>query len=165
MEDGFIPLSFFPFPLLLFRLSDTKEYFDHHQRANIRTPLHQATSACDLRIARLLLEAGADVNAQNTVGSTPLHIAIQDAYEDSLEMVELLLSYGACLKRKTIDKKTPLQFTDSDAVKKFVEKGVKRTFPSLKLLAVRAVWKHRQFEQAKQLPVHLWELVHNFPEM
>ena len=38
-----------------------------------RTPLHQATSNSNPRVLRLLLDAGADVNAKTDLGSVPLH--------------------------------------------------------------------------------------------
>jgi ankyrin repeat protein len=41
---------------------------------------------------RLLLEAGADANAQQKAGFTPLHEA---ARSDDVEMARLLLSHGA----------------------------------------------------------------------
>lgn len=45
-----------------------------------------------MQIADLLLESGADVNAQDWTGQTPLHWA---AYEGTVETVQLLLDCGA----------------------------------------------------------------------
>jgi ankyrin repeat protein len=56
------------------------------------TPLHLAVGADDLRAARALLDAGADVNLANGREQTPLRYAVSDG---SVEMVKFLLSRGA----------------------------------------------------------------------
>ncbi|QYT02972.1 Protein SSH4 [Trichoderma simmonsii] len=63
------------------------------------TPLHFAVSNSQgysqyLEAARILLEFGADVNATNDRGRTPLHIAICSEDQDD-PMVQLLLNFGA----------------------------------------------------------------------
>jgi ankyrin repeat protein len=56
------------------------------------TPLHSAAAGRHLEIARLLVDAGADVNARSGEGFTPLHSAAQNG---QAELVRLLLNYGA----------------------------------------------------------------------
>src|SRR5688572_27133423 len=56
------------------------------------TPLHVIAWRDDVRGARLLLAAGADVNAQGDMGYTPLHVAVA---KGSVAMVTLLLEAGA----------------------------------------------------------------------
>ena len=46
----------------------------------------------DLDIARALISAGANVNARNERGETPLHLATQ---ENNLPLLKLLIGYGA----------------------------------------------------------------------
>lgn len=55
-------------------------------------PLHSAAAGRHIEICRLLIAAGADVNAKQRHGFTPLHAAAQHG---DVELVELLLSAGA----------------------------------------------------------------------
>jgi ankyrin repeat protein len=55
-------------------------------------PLHSAASGRHQEVCRLLIAAGADVNARQRHGYTPLHAAAQ--HGDS-ELIELFLSAGA----------------------------------------------------------------------
>ena len=55
-------------------------------------PLHAAAAGRRIEVCRLLLAAGADVNARQHGGYTPLHEA---AEHGDVEMVELFLSAGA----------------------------------------------------------------------
>jgi ankyrin repeat protein len=62
---------------------------DNDQRVQ---PLHSAAAGRQTEICRLLLAAGADVNARQAGGFTPLHAAAENG---DPEMVELFLSAGA----------------------------------------------------------------------
>ena len=55
-----------------------------------------------------MLEYGIDVNAQNGVGMTPLHIALEESEYRGPEMVVLLLEYGADANAQNIVGMTPL---------------------------------------------------------
>lgn len=57
---------------------------------NVTVPL---TTQEQLDIIDLLIDQGADVNAQNTQGDTPLHIAIEQTTDQSI--VQKLIDYGA----------------------------------------------------------------------
>lgn len=67
------------------------------------TPLHHAAGFGALATMKLLLDKGADVNAKNRRGSTPLFWAIHDEAK-----VRLLLSRGAAINVKQADGRTPL---------------------------------------------------------
>lgn len=66
-------------------------------------PLHSAAAAHQIEICRMLLAAGADVNARETGGFTPLHAAAQNG---DPELVELFLSAGADPDARTDDGRT-----------------------------------------------------------
>jgi GA-binding protein transcription factor beta len=75
------------------------------------TPLHCAAWKGHLEIVALLLEAGADVNAQNRNehwGTTPLHAA---AHSNQAGIVQLLIEHGAEVNARDLNGKTPMHHT------------------------------------------------------
>lgn len=94
--DGFTPLglaAFFGHPpavrLLLGHGADVHAVARNAMRVQ---PIHAATAAHDAESVRLLLEAGADPNAEQQEGWTPLMAA---RHNGDLDLVELLVAYGA----------------------------------------------------------------------
>jgi ankyrin repeat protein len=67
-------------------------------------PLHSAAAGSHLGVARLLVAAGADVNATQRHGYTPLHAAAQNG---NAELTELLLDAGADPTARTDDGLSP----------------------------------------------------------
>jgi len=71
-----------------------------------RTALHQAAANGNFNMLALLIQHGAMVNAENSVGETPLHLA---ARFGKLEGLKLLIVHGAKVDLKTKHTKaTPL---------------------------------------------------------
>jgi len=68
------------------------------------TPLHVAGLTEDPAVAKALLEAGADVNARDAGGRTPLHWAVGL----SVPYVQELLKKGANVNAEDLQKRTPL---------------------------------------------------------
>jgi ankyrin repeat protein len=96
------------------------------------TPLHSAAASRQSDIASLLIEHGADVNAQQVEsGFTPLHEA---AANGDMELATLLLEHGANVDAEMNDGKTPLAFAlerKQEAMAELLRaRGAKKTFQS-----------------------------------
>eukprot|EP01132_Coremiostelium_polycephalum_P004808 gene4808-5994_t len=68
-------------------------------------PLHFTSRMGNVRMAELLLNVGADINAENNYGSTPLHEAVR---RGEVDMVKFLIERKADLTIGDIDGNTPL---------------------------------------------------------
>ncbi len=73
-------------------------------------PLHSAASGRHHEVCRLLIAAGANVNARQRHGFTPLHAAAQHGDD---ELVELFLSAGADPSLRTESGETPADTADA----------------------------------------------------
>ena len=90
------------------------------------TPLHIAASGNDLKKVSLLLEKGAELEARDTRGWTPLLLAAQ--FSSTPEIVQLLLEKGADVNARDTLGWTPLMFaaqfsSTPEIVELLIEKG------------------------------------------
>ena len=108
-EDGFQPLGLASY----FGHLDIAEYLikagapiNSPSRNGLKAaPIQSAVAAGHEKVVQMLLRLGADPNAREQGGYTPLHAATQNGDED---MIRLLLYGGADLTLKGKDGKTPL---------------------------------------------------------
>jgi uncharacterized protein len=112
--DGYTALhfaAFFAKPEAARALLDAGAPVDVAARNEMRVqPLHSAAAGRHTEICRLLLAAGADLNARQAGGFTPLHEAAQNG---DPEMVELFLSAGADPSATADDGRTPAELADA----------------------------------------------------
>jgi uncharacterized protein len=80
------------------------------QNAFVNQPLHAAAAGRHLEVCRILLAAGADVNATQHGGYTPLHEAAQAG---DVELAELFLSAGADPLARSDEDQTPAETADA----------------------------------------------------
>lgn len=88
------------------------------------TALHMAADCSNLKMAKLLVEEGINVDEEDFDGDTALHIA---AYNESYSMAELLLQGGARVDAQGLENSCPLHIAVADGsrllLKLFLEYG------------------------------------------
>ncbi len=62
-------------------------------------------------IAQALVRAGAAINAPDAAGNTPLHIAVED--EEGIDVAEMLIDLGADVNALNADGATPLDIAEA----------------------------------------------------
>lgn len=58
--------------------------FLYVKERNLYTPLHAAAASGNIECMRTLIKAGADIEAKNAYGNTPLHIACLNGYSQAV---------------------------------------------------------------------------------
>jgi len=91
--------------------------------ANATTPLMKASHQGDGRIARLLIAAGAHVNARNADGNNALWLACVGGH---LEMIDTLVEAGIDIDNRNDNGATPLMYAASSGKAAVVERLLAR---------------------------------------
>ena len=92
-------------------------------------PIHQACKDGELRIARLLLDAGASVSSLDAFQQQPLHIVLSWRFSrpDASDLIDLLISRGAEINARTQTHETPLhlacKYGDVDNIRALLTRG------------------------------------------
>ncbi len=107
-DDGFTPLGLASYfgnedVVRLLLLKGAEPNVSSQNGYNVY-PIHSAVASNYDMIAKMLLEAGADVNVVQMSGATPLHSA---AHNGNIELLIVLLEAGANVEAKMEDGKTP----------------------------------------------------------
>ena len=93
---------------------------------------------------KLILHAGCDVNAVNTVGNTPLHLAVTfkpgpGSVEIFKEMLELLLDVGADTKLANTNGQTAMDYCETDEARRILFEKTRLDATDVGVRAVRKV--------------------------
>ncbi|XP_029969829.1 myotrophin [Salarias fasciatus] len=83
-----------------------------------RKPLHYAADFGQLEVLQFLIQMGADINATDSLGLTPLITACYEGHRDS---VKLLLEKGAKKDLKATNGATALEAADNDDIKQLLK--------------------------------------------
>ena len=98
---------------------------------NYSTLLHRASHSGQVKAAQLLLEHGANINARNEEGHTPLHRVLtslkDDAWTSFFDTIQLLLDHGADVDALDDAQSTPLhvasEYGNAKAARLLLEHG------------------------------------------
>lgn len=106
---------------LLIRLLGARSDISLNEKYDGRTLLHAAAATLQATNCNLLLERGVDLNAQDNLGRTPLHLAAAQAQGHVL--TRLLLSRGATVDLRDEQGMTPLLSAAPASIKLLADKG------------------------------------------
>ena len=81
----------------------------HGGKTGVELSIHKAAEAGNIEAVKQHLAAGADVNAKDELGGTPLHHTVVAGHK---KIVELLIAEGADVNAKNKRGKTPLDWAE-----------------------------------------------------
>jgi ankyrin repeat protein len=106
---------------MLTRLLGARNDINLNEKFDGRTLLHSAATSLHAANCNLLLERGLDPNAQDSLGRTPLHLAV--AQLQGYELARLLLSRGAAVDIRDSQGMSPLLLATPVNIKLLADKG------------------------------------------
>jgi ankyrin repeat protein len=86
------------------------------------TALHMAARRGNVEVAEMLLDSGADIEAPDSVGDTPLRRAVNC---DKTDVATLLLARGADMHSKGSKGLTPSEAARTTAMRRLLSRGQK----------------------------------------
>ncbi len=114
------------------------------------SPINQAARAGNVKLLKLLVAAGADVNKPNARGYTALHLAVG---RQSLESVQYLLASGANPNALMRDGLSPFDFAYQTGNKAIITEFLLADMPSkLKKRALASINAKQYLVESKSLP-------------
>lgn len=81
---------------------------------NEQTPLHIATSKCNVEVTKFLLKNGAYVDARDKNGNTPLILTIDSFNDKKSDIISLLIEHGADIEKQNSEGEKPLHRATSN---------------------------------------------------
>ncbi|XP_018329389.1 ankyrin-1 [Agrilus planipennis] len=133
------------YDVVQYLLDNFKEIGVNQSDANIVSPLQIAVIKQDIKMVKILLQKGANINFANRHRKTSLHLAAQ---EGNLELVQVLVENGANLNAQDIDECTPLSvaiFCEHEVIAKYlIQKGTRLNCEEMcgHTVLHRAVWNN-----------------------
>jgi hypothetical protein len=115
------------FELKVIIKSIAKADIDKADVTNQRTALHWAALCRNLDCARILVQAGANLDLQDKEGRTPLHNAVQNA---DRAMIKMLIKNGASIEIPDNNKISPPDCAPDSGILSFVHDCHKEIHPS-----------------------------------
>ncbi|KAH8993414.1 ankyrin repeat-containing domain protein [Lactarius akahatsu] len=76
--------------------------------ADVNAQVHLASYFGNVKILRVLLDRGATANSKRKLGRTPLHLAAEGKHINGVRITDLLLEHGADVNAQDKDNTTPL---------------------------------------------------------
>lgn len=108
------------YPDMSLIMNDTEELCT---KSELQT-MHETIFNRNLKFMQILIESGADINAKNRYGNTPLHVAAYN-YDDCIEIIKLFVDYGVDIHIKNNKGETFMDWIENETLKKEIEDCVK----------------------------------------